>query len=395
VTDQVQADKDKRLLEEQLRQSQKFEAIGTLAGGIAHDFNNFLTVITSYCTLIERRIAENDPVRQYLDNMISATERAAKLTSSLLAYSRKQTLAPRSVHLKDIIHKVGSLLERILGEDIELSLQLADEPLAVMADSLQIEQTLMNLAANARDAMPNGGVFQIAAERLELDSEFVKLHGYGIPGQYALITVSDTGEGMDAESKGRIFEPFFTTKEVGKGTGLGLSMVYGTVKQHNGYINAYSEPGKGSTFRIYFPLTELDQTETVCRVESASLRGGSETILLVEDDAGIRKSLKELLEEDGYTIIDAVDGEDGIRRFKERQGEIQLLLLDVIMPKMNGLEVWETVKAISCGVKVIFMSGYTANILSAKGMHHGDVNLISKPVTINGLSAKIREVLDK
>lgn len=394
VTDQIQADREKMQLAEQLRQSQKLEAIGTLSGGIAHDFNNFLTVIMGYCALIEIKTSEGDPLRQYLNEMTVATERAAKLTSSLLAYSRKQVLAPRRVDLKDIVRKVSTLLERFLGDDIDLLLQLSDEPLIIIADSMQIEQCLINLAVNARDAMPCGGLLQIAAERLELDADFVRVHGYGIPGRYALLTVSDSGEGMDAEIQKRIFEPFFTTKEVGKGTGLGLSMVYGIVKQHEGFINTYSESDKGSTFRIYLPITELNKVETK-GAESFRPEGGSETILLVEDDPEIRKSLKELLEKAGYTIIEAVDGEDGIRKFAAQRGEVQLLLLDVIMPKLNGKETYERIRVISPKVKVLFMSGYTADVLSAKGMLHKELNLISKPFSLSTLSAKIREVLDK
>jgi PAS domain S-box-containing protein len=393
ITDQITVENEKKHLQEQLRQSQKFEAIGTLAGGIAHDFNNFLTVITAYCTLIGRKTTEDDPLRNYLNKMLTATEKAALLTQSLLAYSRKQAIDLRPVDIKEIIHKSHNLLARLLREDIELTVRTADEDLTIMADSLQIEQVLMNLATNARDAMPGGGILRITAELLEMGDEFVKSHGYGTPGRYALLAVADSGNGMDETTRERIFEPFFTTKEVGKGTGLGLSMAFGIIKQHNGYIDVYSEPGKGTTFRIFLPLTDSVQAERK-QAESIRHEGGNETILLVEDDSAIRASLKELLEEVGYTIIEAMDGEDGILKFTEYEREIQLLLLDVIMPKKNGKEVYEEIRALRPDIKAVFVSGYTADILTAKGVLQDDLTLISKPVTIEALSVKIREMLD-
>jgi two-component system, cell cycle sensor histidine kinase and response regulator CckA len=393
ITEQLQAERERELLEAQLRQSQKFEAIGTLAGGIAHDFNNFLTVITSYGALIDRKLPPGDPCRAYLSKIFSAAEKAAKLTGGLLAYSRKQPLATRNVDLTDIIQKLYGLLDRLVGDDITLTLSLPDRPLNVLADSLQMEQVLMNLAANARDAMPRGGGLEITARLLRLDRDFVREHGYGSPGEYAVITVSDTGEGIDGVLRERIFEPFFTTKEVGKGTGLGLSMVYGIVKQHNGHINLESEPGQGSSFRIYLPLCPGASREVSCG-PAGNCSGGNETLLLVEDDDGIRESLKELLQWYGYRVIEAVDGEDGIRAFRKQHGRVDLLLLDLVMPNKNGKEVYEAIRQLAPGIPALFMSGYAADILSAKGVLREEVNLISKPVSITDLCTKIREVLD-
>ena len=394
ITEQKRAEEENRHLEQQLRHSQKMESLGTLTGGIAHDFNNILTAITGYCTLMDWKLAADSPVRHYLEHVIASADRAAALTRSLLAYSRKQPHDPQPADLNALIGKVASLLSRLLGEDIELSIPPSGGTLTVLADSLQIEQVLMNLAANARDAMPQGGILQIATSRIDMIPEFIKAHGYGQPGCYALITVSDTGGGMDEETRERIFEPFFTTKEVDKGTGLGLSIAYGIIKQHNGYINVYSEPGRGTTFTIYLPMTDLEEEE--CRLASLSPpTSGNETILLIEDDGEIRASLKEILEGAGYTVIVAADGEDGMVKFREHGDDIQLLILDVVMPKKNGKAVHEEIRVLRPEIRAVFISGYTADILNAKGILQDDLNFVPKPIVVNKLLAKIREVMDQ
>ncbi|RQW77648.1 MAG: response regulator, partial [Geobacter sp.] len=394
ITDKKMAEEEKLHLENQLRHSQKMEAIGTLAGGVAHDFNNILTCILGYCSLMEMKIADYDPLRAYPAKIMASANRAAVLTQGLLTYSRKQPLHPRPVDVNEVVEQVEHMLARLLNEEIELSIHTVKTPLTVLADSLQIEQVLINLATNARDAMPRGGMLQIATGWLEMDVNFIKAHGYGKPGSYALITVSDTGAGMDDGTKKRIFEPFYTTKEVGKGTGLGLSITYGIVKQHDGFINVDSEVGKGTTFAIYLPLTDIQgvvQPQTLQMIPAT----GNETVLLVEDDEALRNTLKEILENSGYRVIGAVDGEDGFRKFQEYGDKIQLLILDVIMPKKNGRQLNEEIQAQSPGTKAVFISGYTADILSARGTLQDDTILITKPLASHTLLTKIREVLDK
>lgn len=388
----------KRRLEEQLRQSQKMEAIGTLAGGIAHDFNNILTAIIGYAGLLKTGVSEDDLLREYVDEMMVSCERASLLTRSLLAFSRKQVMSPKPVDLNKVIKKVEALLIRVIGEDIELRTILAHGDLVVMADAGQIEQVLMNLAANARSAMPDGGILSIGTEALELDDAFTKAHGYGIPGLYALVSVTDTGHGMDEKTKERIFEPFFTTREVGKGTGLGLAMVYGIIKQHEGYITTYSELGRGTTFKIYLPLIQAEAEVTGPVMPAATTSGppkGSETVLLAEDDSEVRKITRNILEGSGYRVIEAVDGEDAINKFLLNKDEIQLLIFDVIMPQKSGKEAYEEVKRIAPGVKALFTSGYTADIIHRKGVLEEGINFIPKPVAPDILLKKMREVLDQ
>jgi PAS domain S-box-containing protein len=387
----------KRRLEEQLRQSQKMEAIGTLAGGIAHDFNNILTAIIGYAGLLKTGVGQDNLLREYVDEMMVSCERASLLTQSLLAFSRKQVISPKPVDLNKVIKKVKALLMRVIGEDIELRTILANRDLVVMADVGQMEQVLMNLAANARSAMPDGGILSIGTEALELDDEFTKAYGYGIPGLYALVSVADTGHGMDEKTKERIFEPFFTTREVGKGTGLGLAMVYGIIKQHEGYITTYSELGKGTTFKIYLPLiqAEAEVTEPVTEAAASGPPGGSETVLLAEDDSEVRKITRNILEGSGYKVIEAVDGEDAVNKFLLNKDEIQLLIFDVIMPKKSGKEAYEEVKKLAPGVKALFTSGYTADIIHRKGVLEEGINFIAKPAAPDILLKKMRELLDQ
>ncbi|HJV67166.1 MAG TPA: PAS domain S-box protein [Geomonas sp.] len=393
ITEQQQAEADKKLLEAQLRQSQKMEALGTLAGGIAHDFNNILTAIFAYCSLIDRKLEPESAVRSYLAKLIASSERASTLTQRLLTYCRKQPLAPQAVEIDEVVDKVTLLLSRLLGEDVELAIEPAGEPLTVMADPSQLGQVLMNLATNARDAMPEGGRLTIVTRRFEPDQEFQRTHGLGKAGSYAALTVSDNGLGIEEPLLERIFEPFFTTKEVGKGTGLGLSVAYGIIKQHNGQIAVTSQPGRGTSFTIYLPLSSSRETETAGQ-ELPAARPGHETILLVEDDAEIRTTLKELLEQDGYTVIEAVNGEDGVGKYQRHGSSIDLLLLDVIMPKKSGSAVYQEISRMNPGIKVIFMSGYTADLLDAKGVASEQYNFLFKPLAVDHLLAKIREVLD-
>jgi len=395
IIERKKAEEEKARLEAQLRESHKMEAVGLLAGGIAHDFNNILTAIIGYASLLQMKMKEDDPLRPYLEQILTSSQRAASLTQSLLAFGRKQIINPRPVKANDIITKTEKLLVRLIGEDIDLKTILTNEDTTVMADSGQIEQALMNFATNSRDAMPQGGHFMIETQRAVIDDDYVKTNGYGKPGEYMLISISDSGTGMDEKTREKVFEPFFTTKEVGKGTGLGLSMVYGIVKQHNGYINCYSEPGKGTTFKLYLPMhreaVELQET-----MESAPATiGGTETILVAEDDADARKTTRNILENFGYTILEAVDGEDAVRVFKKNRDTVKLLILDVIMPKKNGKEAYEEIRKLHPRVKALFISGYTANIIHKRGILDQNLDFIMKPVSPTVLLRKVREVLNK
>jgi len=385
---------EKKKLEDQLRHAQKMESIGTFAGGIAHDFNNILTAIIGYGNLIQMKMERDNPLRHNVEQIIASTERAAALTQSLLTFSRKQINNPRPINLNETVARVEKLLVRLIGEDIELRKILTHEEITVMADGGQIEQVLMNLATNARDAMPEGGNLTFETGRMELDTEFVKTHGYGKPGSYALILITDTGEGMGEKTKERIFEPFFTTKESGKGTGLGLAIVYGIVKQHNGYINVYSELGKGTTFKIYLPLTASEIRE-IRPAELIFPAGGTETILMAEDDSDVREITKAILEEFGYTVIAAEDGDDAIEKFIENKDEINLILLDVIMPKKNGRETCKEIKKIKPDIKVLFTSGYPADIANRNELLEEGVDFIPKPVSPTEFLKKVRDMLDK
>ncbi|KAF0146283.1 MAG: PAS/PAC sensor hybrid histidine kinase [Nitrospirae bacterium] len=385
---------EQKRLEDQLRQAQKMEAVGQLTGGIAHDFNNILTAIMGYAGLMQMKMKEDDPFKVNVDQILASSERAAHLTQGLLAFSRRQVLNPKPVDINNVINTMVKLLKRVIGEDIELETDPSQEPLTIMADSVQVEQALMNFATNARDAMPKGGQLTIETKKIELDEEFIKAHGYGAPGTYALMSISDNGVGMDEKTREKIFEPFFTTKEAGKGTGLGLSMVYGIVKQHNGYINVYSEPSRGTTFKIYLPLIETGQLSEEKPEEHRLPAGGNETILLAEDDEAVRRFTVSVLHEFGYKVIEAVDGEEAITKFMENKDGIRLLILDVIMPRKSGKDAYDEIKAINPGIKVLFASGYTDDVIqSRKFIEEG--SFISKPVSPTILLKKIREILDR
>jgi signal transduction histidine kinase/CheY-like chemotaxis protein len=384
---------EQKKLEEQLRQSQKMEAIGTLAGGIAHDFNNILTAIVGYGNLLRMKRGSDALTDEYAGHILTLSDKAAGLTRGLLAFSRKQVLNAVNVDLNDIVSGVGKLLSRVIGEDIELKASHEGARLTVAADPSQIELVILNLVTNARDAMPRGGILTIATRLIELDERFIRAHGYGAAGRYALLTVEDTGTGMDERTRERVFEPFFTTKAVGKGTGLGLSMAYGIVKQHNGFINVYSEPGRGTTFRIYLPISDAGLAVAGPR-EAAPVRGGSETILLAEDEEEVRVIARTFLEEFGYRVIAAVDGEDAVERFMEMKDEIRLVVLDLVMPKKGGREALAEMRKIRPDVKAVFVSGYASEISGARGKERQGAEFISKPVAPTDLLRKIREVLD-
>lgn len=385
---------ERKLLEEQLRQSQKMESIGTLAGGISHDFNNILTAILGYGSMVQRKLAENDPLRHNVDQILVAANRAASLTRGLLAYSRKQLLNPQLLNLNEVIVKVERFLARLIGEDVELKSILAEKEITVLADADQIEQVLMNLATNARDSMPDGGYLYIESRLVDLDETSAKAHDLRKPGAYAQIAVTDSGMGMDEKTRERIFEPFFTTKGVGKGTGLGLAMVYGIIKQHNGAIEVESEAGMGTTFRIYLPAVQRAATET----QPGSLpgiEGGKETILLAEDDEPVRGIVTSVLMESGYTVIQAENGEEAVNKYMANRGAIKLLLLDVLMPKKNGKEVLDKIRIFEPGVKSLFLSGYTADVMHQKGLLEEGLNFIHKPVLMDELLRKVRAILDE
>jgi CheY-like chemotaxis protein len=296
--------------------------------------------------------------------------------------------------INEIVESVRKFLSRIIGEDIELIIRLTDTSLTVMADPGQIEQVLMNLVANARDAMPEGGQLVIETKQVMLDNKFVSTYGYGKPGKYALVSITDTGAGMDESTRARIFEPFFTTKEVGKGTGLGLAMAYGIIKQHDGYVNVTSEKGKGTKFRIYLPVIRSKASAAHAKTEEIAPHGGSEIILIAEDNLEVRSLTKSILEDSGYTVIAAVDGDEAIEKFRENMNRIRLVILDVIMPKKNGKEALDIIQKIKPDIRVLFTSGYSADIIHKKGILDKSNHFLSKPVLPNVLLRKIREILD-
>ncbi len=381
-------------LEAQLLQSQKMEAIGQLAGGVAHDFNNILTAIIGFASLMKMN-AKNDPQwMTYIDPILSSAERGSQLTQGLLAFSRKQIIEPRHVDINEIIRKLEHLLVRLLGEEIQLNIALSEEPVTIFADIGQMEQIIINLSTNARDAMPEGGMLSIVTETMTVSGE----DGVGLtdqdkrPGKYAVISVSDNGVGMSRDTASHIFEPFYTTKEVGKGTGLGLAIVYGVVKQHNGYIDVSSELGVGTTFKIYLPLVKAMAEEPPSGPQTP--QRGTETILVAEDDDVTRELSRLVLEKFGYRVIEAFDGEDAVEKFGRHHRRIDLVLMDVVMPKLNGKAAFEAMQRINPKVKVLFISGYTADIIHKKGIFESHIHFIAKPVTPEALTRKIREVID-
>ncbi len=392
ITERERGERERNKLQEQLRQAQKMEAIGTLAGGVAHDFNNILTVITGYGSLLKMAIDGAEPLKAYVDQILSSSQKAVNLTRSLLAFSRKQpiTLVPTSIN--GCIRGTEKLLKRLLTEDIDFSISLSPVDIIIMADATQIDQILINLATNARDAMKKGGKLTIETKAFEIDYGFSVFHDLGEPGRYALLSISDTGHGMDGPTREKVFDPFFTTKEPGKGTGLGLATAYGIVKQHNGYIDVISDPGRGTTFSVYLPAVEAAGEDR--SVLSDAIKGGNETVLVAEDDASVRRLLKKILAGHGYTVLDAVDGQDAIDTFQKHKG-IDLIILDSVMPRKNGRETYDAIRSMKPDVKALFMSGYTKDIVLDKGVEEGKVDFIAKPVSPDELLAKVREVMDR
>jgi two-component system, cell cycle sensor histidine kinase and response regulator CckA len=383
---------DRKNLQAQLLQAQKMEAIGTLAGGVAHDFNNILTAIMGYSGFIQNKMPKADPLRTYLQEINNCASKAANVTRSLLAFSRKQSMELQPCSSNMILRDIEKLLRRLVPEDVDLTLALKED-VVIMVDVTQIGQVLMNLISNAKDAMPKGGALHVETKGTELGTEFGETHGFGAPGQYVMISVTDTGCGMDEATQKKIFEPFFTTKEVGKGTGLGLSIVYGIIKQHNGYVTVSSQPGKGTTFDIYLPAVKMNISQTKQAIVPA--QGGTETILLAEDEDHVRQVVNEMLRMSGYTIIQATDGEDAVRQYKKHRDKIDLLILDVVMPGKNGKEVCDEIRTMNTSVPAIFMSGYTGDVVLDKGIPDIASNYISKPIIVDDLLKKIRETLER
>ena len=382
-------------LEEQLAQSQKMDAVGQLAGGVAHDFNNLLTVIMSYSTLLLSDFEEKDPRRGDVQEISNAATRAAGLTSQLLAFSRKQLMEPRVISINTVVSGIEKLLRRLIGEDIELATTLERDLYLINADPGQLEQVLINLAVNARDAMPDGGRLHITTSNTELSTDHSDRHLSAAPGKYIMVAVSDTGTGMTREVQQRVFEPFFTTKLQGKGTGLGLSTVYGIVKQSGGDVWIYSEPGKGTTFKVYFPRVAEGEEAAPAREDGQAARGGTETVLIVEDDASLRALSARILEGNGYTVLLARNGLEALAIAGGHSGHIDLVASDVVMPKMNGRPLVEKLLETRKEMSVLFMSGYTDDEVMRRGVIDGRTAFLQKPFTPAQFAKKVREVLDQ
>src|SRR5437763_3989386 len=384
---------DQRRLQQQVLQSQKMEAVGRLAGGVAHDFNNLLTVITSYSDLVLEGLAPGDAKRDDLEQVRKAADGAAALTRQLLAFSRQQVVEPRVVSLNTVVEGLQKILRRVIGEDIEVTIALAPDLESVRADVGQLEQVLMNLVVNARDAMPTGGRLTVETANVEHDPEYARDREAAAVRRFAMLAVTDTGCGMDEATKARIFEPFFTTKETGKGTGLGLATVYGIVKQAGGFIWVYSEPGQGTSFKIYLPAVDATAERTTAAATTPAPRG-TETVLLVEDAAAVRAVTKQILERQGYTVLEAPDGEAGLRLAQRHRGVIHLLLTDVVMPRVGGRELAEQLARLRPDVKVLYASGYTDDSVVRHGILESGTAYLQKPFSPESLARKVRDVLD-
>ena len=395
IAERQKAEEERQLLQGQLLQSQKMESIGRLAGGVAHDFNNILTAILSYTELTLMKLAEDHPVRSHLVSIQEASEKAATLTHQLLAFSRRQVLEMKAVDLNKVIEGMANMLSRMIGEDVLLEMRTEAMISTIRADQGQIEQVLMNLAVNARDAMTAGGRLLIGTEDVDLNEALLRTQETVTFDKYVMLSVSDTGAGMTAEVRDRIFEPFFTTKELGRGTGLGLATVYGIVKQHSGNIIVDSEPGKGTTFKVYFPIAgerrqELDKDHDLI----GAMPAGTEVVLVVEDDPSVRELVRQVLTPLGYKVLATAGGHDALRTSDAYDGPVDLLLTDVVMPGMNGKQLAEVLRMKRPGIKVLFMSGYAHNALSSQGMLEPGVAMIHKPFRTAALARQVRQVLD-
>jgi nitrogen-specific signal transduction histidine kinase len=381
-------------LEAQFLQAQKMEAIGRLAGGIAHDFNNMLTVIEGYSALLLENLHLQDPRRRAIEEIKKAAERSSALTRQLLAFSRKQTLQPVLLDLNATVTEMSNMLHRLVGEDIAVLTQLAPALEPVKVDPGQIEQIIMNLAVNARDAMPDGGTLMIETANVAFDERSRPLHPEIPPGSYVLLAVSDTGQGMDEAIKAHLFEPFFTTKEPGKGTGLGLASVYGIIKQSGGYISVYSEIGHGTTFNIYLPQTAAEAPVSPPSLLTAERLQGTETVLLVEDEATVRELISHVLEMDGYTVLEVSQGDEAVALGAQYPGIIHLLMTDVVMPGMSGPQLARRLIEVRPELKVLYLSGYIEHPLIQRGVLEPSVAFLQKPFTLLSLTQKVREVLN-
>jgi PAS domain S-box-containing protein len=384
---------ERRALEAQLRQAQKMEAIGQLAGGVAHDFNNLLTAVLTSCDLLGAELPEDSPLRDDVDAICSAGQRGAELTRKLLAFSRKQPLELRTVSLATVANDFLAMGRRVVPEDVNVAVHVDAPDTTAHADSGALEQILMNLVTNARDATPAGGRILIEVGRRALDEEHRRVYGWGRPGEYVTLTVSDTGSGMDAVTQRRIFEPFFTTKPVGQGTGLGMAMVYGLVKQHEGYVHVYSEVGQGTAVRVYLPAVTGQGAEPA-RPARLEMRGGSETILLVEDDADVRRAATRVLEKFGYTVLTAADGYEALAVLEKREAPPDLIVSDVVMPRISGPHLVSKLREGGMVPRVLFTSGYTARDVVERAQLEPGVPFLAKPWTVTDLLRKVRQVLD-
>ncbi len=394
VSERVRLAADKTRLEDQLRQAQKMETAGQLAGGVAHDFNNMLQVIISYGEMALAKVDAGLPLHKYLLEIQRAAQRSAEITGQLLAFARKQTVIPKVLNLNEAVPRSQNMLQRLIGEDIDFVWLPGRDLWKVKIDPSQLDQVLANLAVNARDAIGGVGKLVVETENVTFDEAYCAAHVGFVIGEYILLAVSDNGCGMDKETLSHLFEPFFTTKEQGKGTGLGLATVYGIVKQNNGFINVYSEPGEGTTFRVYLPRAEGAPAADAEEVEVVTPRGGTERVLVVEDEAATLELARECLEELGYTVLAAGTPQEAIRMSEEQAGPIQLLITDVVMPQMNGRQLSERLHAARPALKCLYMSGYTADVIAHRGVLEEGVSFIGKPFSLTSLAEKVREVLD-
>ncbi|HET6451119.1 MAG TPA: ATP-binding protein, partial [Spirochaetia bacterium] len=386
---------EEKSLAERFLQSQKMEAVGRLAGGIAHDFNNLLTVIGGYCELARDALPHDTTVRRQVEEIAGAAKKAGALTSQLLAFSRKQVLMPRVIDPNALLRSMEGILARLIGEDIELKAFLQPDVGPVKADPVQLEQVLMNLVANARDAMPQGGKLTIETSNRHLDEQYAAEHAGVTPGDYVRIAVTDTGRGIPPDILPHLFEPFFTTKEQGKGTGLGLSTVYGIVKQSDGHVTCYTEPGRGTTFAIHLPRATGDVETSVSPEQGQSGLRGTETILLVEDEDMVRRYTQTMLEENGYVVVAAANGQEAVASMAARHGDVALLVTDVVMPGMSGTELARLLGGRYPGIRVLFISGYAGNAVVQNGILDPGIELIQKPFTSRELLSRMRDILDE
>jgi len=392
ILSRQQREEERILLEEQCRQAQKMEAIGQLAGGIAHDFNNILQAITGYSTMLLEILAEGDEAHEYAEEISRGAERAAALTRQLLTFSRRQVVEMEDLEINDVVHGMSKMILRLIGESIEMKI-VTGAPCSIRADRAQIEQVLLNLCLNARDAMPEGGTLAIKTENVMISKESWGAHRWASPGHYALISITDNGCGMHTDTLEHIYEPFFTTKDVGKGTGLGLATAYGIVRQHKGMIQADSKLGLGTTFSIYLPAVD-EATLKKDATAIAHAKGGAETILVAEDEEPLRKLVAHVLKRAGYTVLLAENGEEALELVEKHAGSIDLCLLDMVMPKMGGKAVYDTLKEQYPGLQFLFTSGYNTAAIDKDFVLQKGIELIQKPCAPNALLTKIRQILD-